>query len=210
MNAAPSRGGRGVGCRAIAATACARASSSAPSSPAGQAARLLLAQLLALVGAAVEDALDLVGGKPPQPLRVGPACRDEREAVLAEAEAEQEAGARTQVEEVALVVVAVLQRVVVQGLGDDRAARRARRCHRSEPARRRRRPGWRGRAPSASGRRTRCARRLRQRLVHPVDMEVHRPGVDARPRRPPASTRSARASPSATSRLTRGWRARPR
>ena len=49
----------------------------------------------------------------PRPLGAG-------EAVLAEAEAEQVAGALAELDEVALVVVAVLEPVVVQRLGEDR------------------------------------------------------------------------------------------
>ena len=74
-------------------------------------------------------------GPAPELRRVGAVPPRALEAVRAEAEAEQQARRRAELDEVALVVGAVLERVVVQRLGEHRARRRARRCRRASATR---------------------------------------------------------------------------
>ncbi len=67
-----------------------------------------------------EGALELRAHDLVHSSRVDAAAARRREAVLAEAEPQQEAGNRVERDEVPLVVIAVLEAVVVEGLGQDR------------------------------------------------------------------------------------------
>ncbi len=98
--------------------------------------------------------------------------------MLAEAESEQETGARAEVEEVALVVIAVLERVVVEGFGHDRLHPVARDVGAQGPHVRPHLRVGRAQLREAGIAEGRSLRVLGPPIAGPVAVEEHRPRVN--------------------------------